>query len=157
VFILTGVIVAAVLAARSSRDRLAAVPGAGLAPGRTAGASTASSPTQRDRGQGAVEITVTLARPGTPEAARYAAGTETVFLVAMDTHSVDLGGYDLVTLSELTAGQRRLAPARWVAASDNNHHRSGALIFPEVDRSADLELRIRDIAAIPVRVFRWAP
>lgn len=60
-------------------------------------------------------------------------------------------------ISELQAGERRMAPIRWVAISDTNHHRSGALIFPEVDRSTEMELRIRSVAGVPVRIFRWAP
>jgi len=131
----------------------------GLLPsGAGAGAgATVSSPTQRDAGAGAVEIEVTLLPPGSPQAARYAAGGQTVFLVAMNTHSVDLSGYDLVQLSELRAGGRRLAPLRWVATSESGHHRSGALIFPEVDRAAGLEVRMMTVAGVPVRLFRWGP
>jgi len=116
-----------------------------------------SSPTQRDAGEGAVEIEVTLVVPGSPAASKFDAGAQTVFLVAMNTHSVDLAGYDLVALSELRAGGRPLPPLRWVSTSDSSHHRSGALIFPKVDRRAALELRIKTIGSVPVRTFRWAP
>jgi hypothetical protein len=98
-----------------------------------------------------------MVRPGSADAAKYAVGAQTAFLVSMNTHSVDLAGYDLVRISELQAGERRLAPIRWVATSDNTHHRSGALIFPEVDRAAGLELRIMAVAGVPVRTFRWVP
>ena len=121
-----------------------------------AAAPSGSSPTQRDGGEGAVEIEVTMVRPESADAAKYAVGAQTAFLVSMNTHSVDLAGYDLVRISELQAGERRMGPIRWVAISDNNHHRSGALIFPEVDRSTELELRIRGVAGVPVRIFRWA-
>jgi hypothetical protein len=80
-----------------------------------------------------------------------------VFVVAMNTHSVDLSSYDLATLSELRAGEQRLSPVRWVATSNNTHHRSGGLVFPEVDRAAVLELRLSAIAGVPVRLFRWNP
>lgn len=123
-------------------------------------AASSSSLTQRDQGQGAVEIEVTLVLPGSPDAAKYSADTQTVFLVTMNTHSVDLSGYDLVKVSELVAIGKTFQPTRWVGTSDGSHHRSGALIFAQpkkVDRNAGLELRIKTIAGVPVRTFRWTP
>ncbi len=138
-----------------------------LLPGRRASEPTpatqpaqaaSSSPlTQRDAGEGAVEIEVTLVAPGSPEAAKYGAQTQTVFLVAMNTHSVDLSGYDLLKVSELAAAGRTFPPVRWVSTSDSSHHRSGALVFAKVGRGVALELRIKTIAGILVRTFRWAP
>ena len=112
---------------------------------------------QRDKGEGAVEIEVTLVAPGSPEAVKYGAATETVFIVSMTTHTVDLTGYDLTKVSELVAAGRIFKPMRWTSTSDDSHHRAGVLSFPKVDRSAVLELRIKTIAGVPVRVFRWAP
>ena len=78
-----------------------------LLPGRRASqpapAASKSSLTQRDAGEGAVEIEVTLVVPNSPDAAKYGAETQTVFLVSMNTHSVDLSGYDLTQISELLA------------------------------------------------------
>jgi hypothetical protein len=120
--------------------------------------AAATSPlTQRDAGEGAVEIEVTLVIPGSREAAKYGADTQTVFPVSMNTHSIDLSSYDLTTVSELLVAGRMYTPTRWVSTSDNSHHRSGALIFPKVDLRVALELRIKTIARIPVRTFRWAP
>lgn len=135
----------------------AVLRGAPAAP--PAGAAPALPPaaTQRDQGEGGVAVEVTLVRPGTADGARYGAATHTVFLVAMNTHSVDLGAYDMVRVSELRAGGRRLTALRWISTSDNNHHRAGALVFPQADPSAGLELRIKTIGGIPVRTFRWAP
>lgn len=120
-------------------------------------AASGSSLTQRDRREGAVEIEVTLVLPGSRDAAKYGADTQTVFLVSMNTHSVDLAGYDLVKISELVAAGQTLKPIRWASTSDDSHHRSGALIFPKVDRGTALELRLKTIAGVPVRIFRWTP
>lgn len=119
-----------------------------------AAAQGADGRVQRDAGEGGVEIEVTL---GGPRAAKYETDRYTVFLVAFTTHSGDLSGYDLVVLSELRAGGKTLKAVRWVSISDDSHHRAGALVFPKVDESRPLELRIRDIAAVPARTFRWAP
>ncbi len=85
------------------------------------------------------------------------------FQVAMDTHSVDLDGYDLGKLSVLRADTgAEVRPAAW-DAPPGGHHREGRLVFP--DRTADgtdvlgpgakaLTLVIRDVA-VPERVFRW--
>ena len=127
-------------------------------PAQSAQAASPSPLTQRDSGAGAVEVEVRLIVPGSPEAAKYGAETQTVFFVSMNTHSVDLSAYDLAAISELSAAGRTYAPLRWVSASDNNHHRSGTLIFPRVDPQGGVwELRIKTIAGIPLRIFRWTP
>ena len=125
--------------------------------GQPAQAASNSPLTQRDRGEGAVEIEVTLVLPGSPDDAKYGADAQTVFLVSMNTHSVDLTGYDLVKVSELVAAGQAFKPIRWASTSDDSHHRAGALLFPKVDRGVALELRIKTIAGVPVRTFRWTP
>ena len=102
-----------------------------------------------------MEIEATLVLPGSPDAAKYKADTQTVFLVSMNTHSVNLAGYNLVEISELVAAGQTLKPTRWAGTSDDSHHRAGVLTFPKVDRTAGLELRIKTIAGVPVRIFRW--
>jgi hypothetical protein len=104
-----------------------------------------------------VEIEVTLVTPGSPEAAKHNTAAETVFIVSMNTHSVDLSGYDLTKVSELVAEGRTIKPLGWTSTSNDSHHRAGALSFPKVAPSAALELRIKSIAGVPVRVFRWGP
>lgn len=118
--------------------------------------------TQRDQGEGGVEVEVTFVSPeylaaGGAAARAYEPEKFTVFLVAMNTHSVDLSGYDLVKASELRVGGKIYQALRWVSTSASSHHRSGALIFPTVDRRQSLELTIKTIAGIPVRTFRWVP
>lgn len=126
-------------------------------PGQPVQAVSNSALTQREKGEGAVEIEVTLVLPGSPDGAKYGADQQTVFLLSMSTHSVDLTGYDLVKVSELTAAGQTLKPVRWISTADNSHHRSGALLFSKVDRRTPLELRIKTIAGVPVRTFRWVP
>lgn len=117
-------------------------------------ASAGGGVAQRDGGEGGVDVEVTF---GGPQAASYASDRYTVFVVAMNTHSVDLSVYDMVQISELRSGGRRLRPLRWVSTSDDSHHRAGLLIFPPVPSGQAMELVIRTIAGVPARTFRWAP
>jgi hypothetical protein len=89
-----------------------------------------------------------------------------VFDVAMDTHSVDLDGYDLAQLALLRTDEGvEVKPGGW-DAPPGGHHRSGALMFP--DKAPDgrsvigpttksIELVIHEVAGVPERVFRWTP
>lgn len=93
-------------------------------------------------------------------------GAGLVFEVAMDTHSVDLDGYDLAKLAVLRTDKgQEVRPSGWDAPA-GGHHRRGRLIFP--DKAPDgsavmgpdtawIELVIRDVAGVPERVFRWMP
>ncbi len=125
-------------------------------------AQAAPAYVQQDRGEGGVEIEVTYVTPdylraGGASAQRYSPDKYTVFLVSMNTHSVDLAGYEMAKISELRVAGRTYAPLRWESTSDNNHHRSGALIFPKVDVSQPAELVIKTIAGVPQRLYRWQP
>ncbi|MBI4296610.1 MAG: hypothetical protein HY667_05795 [Chloroflexi bacterium] len=83
-----------------------------------------------------------------------------VFQVSMDTHSVDLDGYDLGKLSVLRddAGQEYL-PIFWQSAA-GGHHRSGTLTFSvpgflEQNAGKSIYMVIRDVAGVAERDFRW--
>jgi hypothetical protein len=88
-----------------------------------------------------------------------------VFQVAMDTHSVDLDGYDLLQLARLRTDQGiEVAPSRWDAPK-GGHHRSGTLSFPTTTTggspvigpsTGSVELLIRDVAGVPERTYRWS-
>lgn len=88
-----------------------------------------------------------------------------VFTVTMDTHSVDLDGYNLGQLALLrTDDGRQVRPSGWDASS-GGHHRSGTLSFPMTaddgspligPTTRTLELVISDVAGVPERVLRWA-
>jgi hypothetical protein len=121
-------------------------------PARAAQASPGS--VQRDQGEGGVELEVTFGGPG---AAAYQPERYSIFLVSMNTHSVDLSGYDMVALSELRAGGKSYKALRWVSTADESHHRSGVLTFPKVDAGQPVELVIKTIAGVAVRTVRWAP
>jgi hypothetical protein len=88
-----------------------------------------------------------------------------VFNVAMDTHSVDLDGYDLSTMAVLqTSDGRETATLNWDSPA-GGHHRKGTLAFSEtaldgkplieVDTES-IELVIYDLSGVPTRSFTWA-
>lgn len=84
---------------------------------------------------------------------------ELVFEVVMDTHSVNLDGFDLKTISVLRDEQKNeFAPVSWNAPL-GGHHRSGTLTFafPEsLKQGQAITLVIRDVSGVPERVFEWA-
>lgn len=142
---------------------LAATPLLLLAACTSVGASTTASrpsttvPTStgtRTNEGGQVSIDVTWRGP--------TAGT--VFTVAMNTHAVDLDGYDLRQLAVLRTDQgQEVQPISWEAPK-GGHHRVGTLTFPsKTDDGApligpqtrSLALIIRDVAGVPERIFRW--
>jgi hypothetical protein len=87
-----------------------------------------------------------------------------VFEVAMDTHSVDLDGYDLKKLAVLRAdGGEEVSPSAWDAPK-GGHHREGTLTFPVKAPDGKrvigpdtrrIQLIIRDVAGVPERSFEW--
>jgi hypothetical protein len=89
--------------------------------------------------------------------------TGPLFDIVMDTHAVDLDGYDLVQLAVLRVDGREVQPTSWVAPK-GGHHRQGALSFPATasdgkplieTATRTIELVISDVAGVPERVFRW--
>ena len=106
----------------------------------------------------AAQVTVQV----TPSAAP-APGAALTFKVALDTHSVDLDGYDLARLASLRVdGGTEFAPMLW-SASKGGHHREGTLAFPARIGDAptipadarSVSLVIRDIAGVAERSFTW--
>jgi hypothetical protein len=91
-------------------------------------------------------------------------GAEMIFTVAMDTHVVDLDGYDLKQLAVLRIdGGREVQPTSWEAPK-GGHHRSGTLTFPATGADGTpliasgthtIELVIRDLTDVPERSFHW--
>ncbi|MEO6043650.1 MAG: hypothetical protein ABIQ47_06990 [Tepidiformaceae bacterium] len=85
-----------------------------------------------------------------------------VFKAVLDTHSIDLDGFDLAKLAVLrTDGGIEVAPIAWDAAK-GGHHREGKLSFPAtVDGRPLLDELVRGITVIvrdvasPERSFRW--
>jgi hypothetical protein len=91
--------------------------------------------------------------------ASWLATGATAARVTMDTHSVDLDGFDLRTLARVRLdGGTWVTPSAWDAPK-GEHHREGTLAFTSVDRSSldaagIVELEIRDVA-VPSRILRW--
>lgn len=87
-----------------------------------------------------------------------------IFTIVLNTHSVDLDGYDLRQLAVLRTDQGlEVSPTQWDAPA-GGHHRSGTLTFPTTTadgtpvlgaNTRTLELIIRDVAGVPERSFRW--
>lgn len=97
---------------------------------------------------GGVTVKVTYLNPQSTDAAR--------FEVVLDTHSVNLDGYDLENLSLLRDEAGRSYPPTGVKNKGSGHHREITLVFPKPSSEAKrLELVIKDIAGIKERSFRW--
>ncbi len=79
--------------------------------------------------------------------------------VALDTHSVDLDGSDLIELARVRLdGGAWVRPTAWDAPK-GGHHRSGTLTFrslqPQALAAAQvIELEIRDVGT-PSHLLRW--
>ena len=90
--------------------------------------------------------------------ASWIVGTSSA-LIGMDTHSVDLDGFDLKGLARV-----RLDGGAWIDATawdapKGGHHRGGTLAFGSIEpraiaSAAVIELEIRDVA-VPSHLLRW--
>ena len=124
------------------------------APAQSGVASASASATIQTSEGGQVTIAVTWQGPATGP----------TFRVAMDTHAVNLDGYDLAQLATFRTDQGvTLQPSGWDAPK-GGHHREGMLTFPTTapNGAATLgpatrmvELVIRDVAGVPERRFTW--
>lgn len=87
------------------------------------------------------------------------------FTIALNTHSVDLDGYDLSQLALLRTDQgREVLPSSWDAPK-GGHHRQGTLTFPATTADGRpvvaagtqyIELVIKGVGGVSERVLRWA-
>jgi hypothetical protein len=78
------------------------------------------------------------------------------FQVVLDTHSVNLDGYDLKSLSSLREETGKTYEVTKTENKGSGHHREITIVFskpsPEAKR---LELVIKDVAGVKERTFRW--
>lgn len=128
----------------------AAAPNAGTRP---------ASLTAKDQGQGGITIKATWVVPGSPEAASVKLDREIGFAVAMDTHSGDLGQYELAKISILRDDKGQvLKPLGWESTSEGSHHRAGILTFAKGTEQGSkyLELVISNVGGAGERVLRWS-
>ncbi len=82
----------------------------------------------------------------------------------MDTHSVDLDGYDLKKLAALrTEGGGEVPPSAW-DAPPGGHHREGRLLFPNrlpdgrpllAPETRAITLVVRNMGGVKERTFTW--
>jgi hypothetical protein len=102
----------------------------------------------RTHSGGGVTIKVTYLNPQGADDAR--------FQVVLDTHSVNLDGYDLKALSLLRDETGKEHQPTKVENKGVGHHREVTLIFRKASSNAKrLELVIKDIAGVKERSFRW--
>lgn len=139
------------LGVRSRAD----LPGDQVSPAERSTAPAGFDPAPQTSEAGSVTVEVTWGATG--------AGAPT-FAVSLETHSVDLDGYDLRQLALLRTDQDIEAhPTGWEAPK-GGHHRSGTLTFPAA--AADgrplvgpatqrVELLIHDVAGVLERRFEW--
>ena len=109
---------------------------------------TAASSTVRTDSGGGVTVKITFLDPK--------ASSDLRFQVVLNTHSVDLDGYDLKTLSILRDDMGKDYVPMRAENKGSGHHREITLIFSKIaPESKRIEIVIRDIAGIKERTFRW--
>lgn len=82
----------------------------------------------------------------------------TAIRLAMNTHSVNLDGYQFGTIASLRDDQGKTYALEAVEnASGGGHHREAVLRFARADAGAKaVELIVKDVAGVKERTFRWS-
>lgn len=81
---------------------------------------------------------------------------ESKFSVVLDTHSVNLDGYDLKALSLMRDDTGLAMEPTGAENKGSGHHREIILTFPRPSLERKwLELVIKNIAGVKERTFRW--
>lgn len=97
---------------------------------------------------GGVTAKVTYLNPGTTDDPR--------FQVVLDTHSTNLDGYDLKSITVLRDDAGKTYASTGVENKGSGHHREATLEFSKVSSDAKrVDLVIKDVAGVKERVFRW--
>ncbi len=131
---------------------------------RSGADADASAATQTDS-TGSVTVKATWITPGhlsgneelQAVADGYGAADVVLLHVEMNTHSVDLSGYDLTDLATLDAGVGPERPLEWLTISDDKHHTEGVIVFRRPPAAVAVALTLRNIGGVPERVLRWNP
>ncbi|MBI2086128.1 hypothetical protein HYT74_02185 [Candidatus Daviesbacteria bacterium] len=78
------------------------------------------------------------------------------FDITLNTHSEELSE-DLVAVSELVDDQgKSYKPVSWEGSPPGGHHRNGVLKFnPISPKPKSLELKIKNVAGVVERSFKW--
>jgi len=110
-------------------------------------------------GAAAVDTTQTVSGGGVTAKVTYLnprSNDDPRFLVVLDTHSADLDGYDLKTITVLRddTGKSYLPTA--VENKGSGHHREVTLSFPKISTQAKrVEIVLKDVAGVKERTFHW--
>lgn len=81
---------------------------------------------------------------------------ESRFLIALDTHSVNLDAYDLKFLAVMRDDTGLVMQPTGAEYKGSGHHREVVLTFPRPSNERKwVEVVIKDIAGVKERVFRW--
>lgn len=131
--------------------------------GGTPSTNIAESHVKQDAGEGGVTATVIHYTPqylketeSEELVAKYQLDKYHVFEVRLDTHSVDLSQYNLMSMIVLKDDKGHAYSAvGWEPLGDHPHHRSGIMKFPTFQASS-MELVIYDVAGVKARTFRWS-
>ena len=83
--------------------------------------------------------------------ATLAPGDGLAFTVILDTHTVDLSGYDVVAKSRLETGDGTLRPTGTSQAKDNTGHHVEATLTFAGKRSGPVTLVLEDLGGVPER------
>ncbi len=73
--------------------------------------------------------------------------------LAANTHSVDLSQFDLQKLTTLSYNKKDIKPAP--VAKLSGHHSNNMLVFDMIEQPRTFAVIIRNIPAMPERVFAW--
>lgn len=124
--------------------------------------------TRTDGGQSGVTVEATWVTPSHLQQMPqdflkdYPLSSFTFIHLKLDTHSVDLGRYDLAGLSTLGDRSDRSTPATaWVAIKESSHHREGVLVFPGqsnegwMSEKGVAELRLSGVGGVSERILQW--
>ncbi len=118
--------------------------------GEAPAASTdASSKLSQQVAGGGVTVTATLLKDQ---------AEATAIKLALNTHSVDLNGYQFEKMATLHDDGGRTYPLLAVeSVSGGGHHREAVLRFGKLSQGAKtVELVVKDLAGVPERTFRWS-
>jgi hypothetical protein len=110
--------------------------------------AASSSTSSSSNSSGGVTVKATYSSPQPQNELR--------FEIVVDTHTVDLDGYDLGKLALLRDAGGKTHEAMKVEAKGSGHHRSAEIYFPRPPGGAQqVDLVIKDIAGVKERVFHF--
>jgi hypothetical protein len=80
-------------------------------------------------------------------------GSRLTVKVGMDTHSVNLGDFDLAEITTLEYGGKTIKPVK--AKKPRGHHSYGNIVFDVGEELSSFKIRIKGIPRMQERVYEW--